>query len=579
MRETERNFPFKDLFFPLTTKKAIAFIILVGAIVYFNSLFGQFIWDDLSFISNQDIRSLNILHLLGLNVSNTLSFYRPVSAIYLAILFKIFNDNSFYYHFIQMSLHILNACLVFVLFKKFFKRGLSFFLALLFLVHPIQVESVAYIAANQSEIFFLFGILALLISTKDKLNIAQIFLIPVLLLLSLFTKETGFLFVLLLLFFQFLFRKKRLLFFAAPTTVVLLIYLTIRLTLVHAYFGEFGFVPVSELPLMQRVITMPKIIFYYIKTLFYPANLAIDQQWVVTKLDFQQFYLPVIIDIVFFILLSLAGVCIYRKNRKSFLAFIFFFVWFLMGVGIVLQIIPLDMTVADRWFYFPLVGFLGCLGALLNEIHLKNRLSKTLCLSGAILIVVFSVRTIVRNQNWQNQLTLYSHDVRVEANYDSDNNYAAVLSYEGKWDEAYTYIKKSVELYPYEKNLRELGLIYKHFGKMELAKDYFYKALDAKTYILPPHKHEIPTYEYISEFQYFYGDTKEAVRITKMGIDDYPDSSDLWILLAISEYKLKNQNSALKAAEKAYSIQKTDQTTYLYRQLLNSQPLSITTGF
>jgi len=579
MRETDRDFSFKNIFIPLTTKKAITFIILIGTIVYFNALFGQFIWDDLSFISNQDIRSLNIPHLLGFNVSNALSFYRPVSAIYSAILFKIFNDNSFYYHLIQISLHILNACLVFFLFNKFFKRGSSFFLALFFLIHPIQVESVAYIAANQSEIFFLFGILALLISTKDNLNITQIFLIPVLLLLSLFTKETGFLFVLLLLLFQFLFRKKRLLFFAALTTFVLSIYLIIRLTLVHAYFGKFGFVPISELPLIQRIMTMPKIIFYYIKTLVYPVRLAIDQQWVVTKLDFQQFYLPIIIDIVFFILLSLVGAYVYRKDRKSFSAFIFFFVWFLTGVGIVLQIIPLDMTVADRWFYFPLVGFLGCLGVLLNGIHLKNRLSKTLCLSGAILIVVFSVRTIIRNQNWQNQLTLYSHDVLIEANYSSENNYAAVLSYEGKWDEAYKHIKNSVELYPYEKNLRELGLMYKHFGKMELAKDYFYKALDAKTYILPPHKHEIPTYEYISEFQYFYGDTKEAVRVAKMGTDDYPDSPDLWILLAISEYKLKNQNSALKAAEKAYSIQKTDQTTYLYRRILNNLPLSITTGF
>jgi protein O-mannosyl-transferase len=535
--------------------------------------------ENLSGIFNPDTRSLNIPHLFGFNTFNSSGYYRPIPAVYFTILFKLFDMHYFYYHFLQISLHILNACLVFLFFKKLFKGIFSLFLALLFLVHPIQVESVAFIGASQSELFFLFGITALLISMKDKLHFGHKLLISILLLLSILTKETGFLFVLIVLAFQFLFKRKRLPTFLPYISIILAIYFYLRLIFAGVYFEKIEFVPIAQLPLIKRLITIPEIVFYYIKTLFYPARLAIEQHWVVTSITFQNFYFPLLLDLIFFILLFFAGLYIYRKNKNTLTVFTFFLLWFLFGLGMLLQIFPLDMTVADRWFYFPLVGLLGCLGVVLNEIPFRKKSLQIVSILFIVVIVILSIRTMVRNQNWKDPIALYSHDVPIEGNFDNENNYAAALSYEGRWEEALKHVKRSVELYPYEKNLRELGLVYKKLGRNDLAREYFYKAFNARSFVYSPHKHEIHTYEYIIKYEYLYGNPKEAVRIAKMGTSDYPENAELWILIALGEYKLKNQENALEAAEKAYTLSQSPETAYLYRQIMNNLPLSVTTSF
>ena len=81
MKDTSNSdFSFYDLFTPLTNKKVITFIILIGFAVYFNALFGQFVWDDLNYIiNNADITDINLFHLFSKNIYNSGGQYRPYS--------------------------------------------------------------------------------------------------------------------------------------------------------------------------------------------------------------------------------------------------------------------------------------------------------------------------------------------------------------------------------------------------------------------------------------------------------------------------------------------------------------------
>ncbi|MDE2026477.1 MAG: hypothetical protein KGJ07_08365, partial [Patescibacteria group bacterium] len=82
-------------------------IIGVGILGYFNMLFNGFVWDDKTYIiNNQQIHTLNILTLIKENLFNMSGQYRPLPSIYFAYIFAIFSDASFPYHIIQLALHI-----------------------------------------------------------------------------------------------------------------------------------------------------------------------------------------------------------------------------------------------------------------------------------------------------------------------------------------------------------------------------------------------------------------------------------------------------------------------------------------
>ncbi len=165
----QQEFSLKRFFIPLTTKKAIHIIAIVGFIVYFNMLFNGFVWDDITYIlNNPQVHSINLSTIFGPSLFNSsfAGFYRPIYFLYTSLLYSVFQDTSFIYHITQLLLHIVNTILVYFLFKRFFSRYLALFLSLLFLIHPIQVESVSYIIGANSVLFFLFGISALLLSRK-----------------------------------------------------------------------------------------------------------------------------------------------------------------------------------------------------------------------------------------------------------------------------------------------------------------------------------------------------------------------------------------------------------------------------
>lgn len=119
-QEQEQEFSFKGLFVPLTTLKAIHFIVIIGFIVFFSMLFNGFVWDDKSYmINNPAIHSLNIFDLFRENLFNIGGNYRPIPAIYFAILYSLFTNHPFIYHSSQLTIHIINTILLFVFLNIF----------------------------------------------------------------------------------------------------------------------------------------------------------------------------------------------------------------------------------------------------------------------------------------------------------------------------------------------------------------------------------------------------------------------------------------------------------------------------
>ncbi len=579
MSDHEQEFSLKNLFVPLTTFKAIHIIVILGFIVFGNMLFNGFVWDDKKFIlANPAVHTINIFIAFGSNLHNSAGFYRPLQPFYFSIIYALFKDAPFFYHISQLILHIVNASLVFLFFKKFFNKTLSLFLACIFLIHPMQVEAVSYIAATGDELFFLFGMIALLLSFKNDLHFKTLSILFGLLLLSICTRETGFLFLLVILLQRALFRKRDITLYFVYGLVTTLLYFFMRFILVGIFLEKFQFIPIARLTLLERLTNLPLIIFYYLKTFFIPINLAIYQYWIVKVISFQSFYFPLFIEILLLLLIIILGRYLFRQKRDFFFVLTFFFLWLVSGLGLHSQIFPLDMTVAEHWFYFPMVGLLGILGVAIQQIPSIH--GKTIKRIGYVIAIVFivilSARTMVRNTNWSDAVTLYSHDINISDNFGIENDLGVEYSSMQKYDKALQHLYKSAEMFPYETNYYNIGFAYEQMGNGKKAKEYYYKAINAKEYSGETRKIVLlGIYERLGFTLLRYDGAKEAKKFITKALKDYPNSANLWLQLAVVEYKLHHQDDAVAAAEKARTLLPSEQVNSIYLQIKNKQAVDL----
>jgi hypothetical protein len=579
-QDPEEEFSFKKLFVPLTSLKAIHWIVFIGIVVYANMLFNGFVLDDIVFIlANIGIHHFNFWYLIGgtNNLFSNFGQYRPISALYFSVLYSLFNTTSFFYHFLQLLIHIVNALLLWILFRKFFSRYISLFITLVFLIHPIQVESVSYIATSDNPLFFLFGMTALLLSTSESINIKRISIISGLVLLSIFSKEAGVLFIIIILVYRYLFCKNRKI---LPISIGLfasvLFYCWVRFGLEHAAVTniDFNIVPLATMSLPGRLMSGPEITLFYLKTFFFPLNLSLPQVWAISHVSISQFYIPLIIDFLFFLLIILLGIRILNSDRKNFTVFTFFTVWFIIGMGINLQIFPLDGTVADKWFYFPIVGLLGLIGLCVRYIKIfPQNLVKNSYLIAIALLILLSLRTIVRNADWANEDTLYNHSVAVSDDYVQEWYFGVNYQTMGQYPQALSHYLKAASLYPSELTLCSVGDVYLRMG--ELKKTQYYCALGLHSRLNNSQKHEEKTFSDIAQASILLGDFKEAKTVLTDGIKEYPQFGDLWAMMAITKYQLGLRTDALNDAAKSKSLGSILITNNIYNQIKYKLPLKL----
>lgn len=548
--------------------KVFGAIFLIGFLVYFNSLFSGFIGDDLEQIfGNPYIYSLsNIPRLFTYGLFNPSLpgqflhiYYKPLMPLAFTLIYSISGNSSFLYHLFQLFIHIINTFLVYLIFKRQIKEKISFFLSLVFLVLPLNQEAVANISSYQDVLFFFFGTLGFLMFTyKQNLNF---FIGSFFLFLSLLSKESGILFLAIMPIYAFLFEKIKFTKSTAVSFVVFAIYLLLRLSIVNTLPVKIEIAPISTIGFYLRLINIPKMFFYYLKNFVWPTDLSISQQWIVKTVNISEFYIPL------FIILAFLGICVcflkilQKKKQKSY---VFFLSWFLLGIGIHMQLIPLDMTVASRWFYFPSVGILGMAGVVLSELVTEKK-EKVLYLILVILIAVFSVRTIIRNSNWRDALTLYSHDVSYSKGYIVENNLGSELFKVGRKEEARKYFESAIrENSEWWISWNNLGIYYENKSDYKNAEKYYKEAM----------KGNLPAaYENLARTYLISGDFNKAREFTKSSIKKLPNSPKLWVTLGIIEYKLGNKKEALAALKRSFKLFPALTTQNLYKAMQENQAI------
>lgn len=559
-------------------RTGVLLLICVGLLLYFNSLTNAFLGDDRSqILNNLQVHSLSSLpsFFFGSTYYNgglsklTGLYYRPIMLSAYTLVYTMFGPDPLPFHVLQLSIHIANAILVFFLFGLFFNDGLAFLLGILFLILPINNEAVVYIANLQDVLFVLFGLMAivLVITRRGKhIDWKTSLLTGILLLLSLFTKETGVAIIGIILLYGLIFMKRISKYIAFPLIGSFLVYVFFRYFLAHIGITKNQAVaPIATAPVLERLITLPAIIATYIKTFFFPLQLSSSHYWIVTSITSPDFYVSLLIDSIFFISIFLAWRWIKRKHKKYATQFLFFFGWFVVVLLPHMQLIPLDTTIAERWFYLAGIGILGMIGTAFQCIRIKEQSTYRIVYAAiALVVVLLSIRTFLRNFDWQDGVTLYAHDIKVtKPSFLLDNALATELLIAGNYEQAKPYVFSSIRQYPFYANLNNAAIISLHENNVPQTKKYLQEAL--------LHAGNYAVYENYANFLLAYYTPTETVTFAKSALQQYPNDPKILYDFGKAEYLLGDKRTALTALRKSYVLLSNKRTKTLIEEIEKQQ--------
>jgi tetratricopeptide (TPR) repeat protein len=447
------------------------------------------------------------------------SNWHPLTWISHLIDWQLFGGNAGRHHLVSVLFHIANTILLFCFFKKTTSLIWSaFFIAVFFAIHPLHIESVAWVAERKDVLSTFFWLLTMLayVNYANKQKLKWYFITLILFILGLMSKPmlVTLPFVLLLLDYWPLERKfsKTLLLEKIP----MLLISGVSCVMTYIAQQKSGAVyALKELGVKERLFNAAASYAKYIGKMFWPKDLTVFYPYSVDS------EYKIIGAAVFLVVVTLFVVLRAGKNKYLFTGWF----WYLGTLVPVIGLVQVGgQAMADRYTYFTLTGLFIMVVFGGAELAKKLKLSEKIIASAAALIVtVLAISTFFQLQYWQNSFTLFERALAINqdnalarlhiakaycdigqnergieeyrkylqmepADAAVNRDFAMVLSRSGKYDEAAEEFKKYLEMRPDDVNaLNDLGVALSRTGRNEEAERYFVKALDLKPDFVAAH--------------------------------------------------------------------------------------------
>jgi len=466
----------------------LAIIILLGIIIYSNSFHCSFQFDDISRIANNPgIRNLS-------DAKAWMNIYpsRPVGMLTFTLNYHFNQLDVFYYHLVNLLIHLINACLVWWLTLLIFaspalkndpivnhKKIIAFFTALLFVSHPLATESVTYIIqrfASMAAMFYLLSLAFYLkarLSNKGKLSKAMFFVGSLISAgLAMLTKENAFTlpFAILLVELFFIRTKKLSINFRDYRVILLTAALLGIIIIIPLKFSSGIFKPIPPsyghaytVTPLNYFFTQFSVIVKYIQLLFLPINQKVDYDFPVSNTFFE---LRTLSCFVFLLtLIILAALSFKRYRIISFGIF-----WFFLTLSIESGFIPINDIINEHRTYLPSFGFFLILSSGVYLLFRKRYKYLAVAVL-AIIIGLNSYLTYQRNKVWKDELSLWNDNVAKTPDLPRALlNRGKVYGSLGQWDMAISDFSKALGIYPgYTVAYYNRGVAYGNIGQWDKA--------------------------------------------------------------------------------------------------------------
>ncbi len=448
------------------------FVVIFGAsfVAYLPALRGGFLWDDGAVRDNALLLDAQGLWKIWFNPLSNFREEHYWPLVYTTFWFerKLWGINPAGYHFVNVLLHSANACLLFALLGRLRIRG-ALFSAMVFALHPVHVEAVAWIIERKDLLCLFFLLLSFhaALSAVSKRSVALHLVTAFLFLCALFSKSVAVTFpivlavVLVWRVWQWNFRRAAIVF---PLILIALIYVAGDLILVSKHEGF-----PSGLGFFQRVILAMRNLAFYTGKAILPSNLMA----MYPKSD-----LSGINALDALIVMAFAGIAaavwFWRRSWGAGL-----------GVAIFVYVLTLSPMLgfidfgfmryaysADRFQYVASIAPLALLGSAASmcseRLRVKSGLSWAM---GMVALVPLGVMTFAESQKYRDLETLFAPNLKLNPKaWAAATNLGVHYIDTGRDAEAISFLENAIAVNPkFNKAHYNLGLAKIHLRQFEEA--------------------------------------------------------------------------------------------------------------
>jgi protein O-mannosyl-transferase len=464
-----------------------------------------------------------------------------------------------WHHFTNVLLHCLAVVFLFVALERMTGAlWRSAFVSAVFAVHPLHVESVAWIAERKdvlSALFFMLTLLAYLHYTRAP-SIGRYLTVALVLALGLMSKPmlVTLPFVLLLLdywplgrikkhrsntgreLFRLVLEKIPLLALSAVSSMVTFL----------AQRGAIGWT--EQLPVPERVTNAFVAYVVYIRQMFWPAGLAVFYPHPEHRLPVWELSLALIV------LVGITAAAFVLRKKAPY--FVTGWLWYL---GMLVPVIGLVQVGwqghADRYTYLPQIGLYIAVTWSVTDLTRTWRFQRIALGAAAVLIVgALSWRTWLQTSYWRNSETLFTHALAVTSNNDvALNNLGIIFLDKGQLDDAISKLQAAIDLRP------ENAPAHDNLAKALLKKGQVAEAMVHYRKFLELEPANVEARNTLGTALIQQGHVKEAINQWQEALATQPENGNAasnlaWVFATCPEDSIRDGTRAAELGERALRI-------------------------
>ncbi len=479
--------------------------------------------------------------------------YIPLTLVSYQIEWALTGAHPFLFHLDNLLLHMGTTVLLFLFLRRLFASDLTaFFGALIFALHPVHTEAVAWAAARKDVLsgFFFVGSLYAYEHWRGERESPWPWKSLVLFLLALLSKVTVVLLPLILLVLDWRstgritlrdLREK------TPYFALSVLFMMIAL------FGKAK--GIGSLGIWKTLLLSAKSVAFYLTKLLWPSHLSvIYSQQTLVALRSPEFFVPVLVTLLLLVLI----VVLARRYRNISAGLVFFLLMLIPNFANFWKNNFLFFA-SDRYAYLPSIGLIMIVCALILWVrnHQPHREKPVYGFLGALCLLLMFM-TFGQVRVWQSDLTLYQN---VLQSYPDSalaaNNYGDALIKTGKIDEALTWFTLAAENDPtYVQAMVHAGNVERERGNLDEARKWYERGISAIS--SEPRIEDLAPHYLLGELLINMGKNEEGMSHFRSATELLPLVAEPYYNLGLQLQKLNRGDEAIPLLEKAVELRSDD---------------------